>query len=327
MQRIRAGKGAASPKGWSMQAINTTDLCKTYRVGFWGRRVEVLRNLTLEVQAGEIFGYLGPNGAGKSTTIKLLLGLVQPTAGGAEVLGLPIGDARTRNRIGFLPETPSFYEYLTGREFLSYCGRLLGVPRSRLREQVRALLDEVGLGRAADQHIRKYSKGMVQRLGLAQALLGDPELLILDEPMSGLDPIGRKEVRDLILRQRAAGRTVFFSTHILPDVEMICNRVGILVEGRLVKIGPIAELLGEELESIEVIAVGVPEGVLREIEGLALGPSLRQGVQVMFRMPGEQELDKALASLVRAGSRILSVIPQRRSLEEIFLAASREARR
>jgi ABC-2 type transport system ATP-binding protein len=310
-----------------MLAINTSDLCKTYRVGFWGRRVEVLRNLTLEVQTGEIFGYLGPNGAGKSTTIKLLLGLVQPTAGSAEVLGLPLGDARARDRIGFLPETPSFYEYLTGREFLSYCGRLLAVPRSRLREQVRALLEEVGLGRAADQHIRKYSKGMVQRLGLAQALLGDPELLILDEPMSGLDPLGRKEVRDLILQQRAAGRTVFFSTHILPDVEMICNRVGILVDGRLVKIGPIAELLGEELESIEVIAVRVPEGVLREIEGLALGPSLRQGVQVMFRMPGEQELEKALANLVRAGSRILSVIPQRRSLEEIFLAASREARR
>ncbi len=309
-----------------MLAIKTEGLGKTYRVGFWGRRVEVLRDLTLEVQAGEIFGYLGPNGAGKSTTIKLLLGLVQPTAGGGEVLGLPIGDARARSRIGFLPENPSFYEYLTGREFLTCCGRLLNVTRSELREQICSLLEEVGLSRAADLNIRKYSKGMIQRLGLAQALLGDPALLILDEPMSGLDPIGRKVVRDLILQQRAAGRTVFFSTHILPDVEMICDRVGILVDGRLVKIGPIAELLGEELESIEVTAVRVPEDVLREIEGLALGPSLRQGTQVMLRIPGEKELEKVLARLVQAGGRILSVIPQRRGLEEIFLAASREAK-
>ena len=201
-----------------MLAIKTEGLTKAYRVGFWGRRVEVLRDLTLEVQTGEVFGYLGPNGAGKSTTIKLLLGLVQPSAGRGEVLGFQIGDALARSRIGFLPENPSFYEYLTGQEFLTYCGRLLSVTRSQLREQVRSLLGEVGLSRAADQQIRKYSKGMVQRLGLAQALLGDPELLILDEPMSGLDPIGRKEVRDLILRQRATGRTVFFSTHILPDV-------------------------------------------------------------------------------------------------------------
>jgi ABC-2 type transport system ATP-binding protein len=310
-----------------MLAIKTERLSKAYRVGFWGRRVEVLRDLRLEVQTGEIFGYLGPNGAGKSTTIKLLIGLVQPSAGRGEVLDFPIGDVRARDRVGFLPENPSFYEYLTGQEFLTYCGRLLSVTRSRLREQVRSLLGEVGLNRAADLQIRKYSKGMVQRLGLAQALLGDPELLILDEPMSGLDPIGRKEVRDLILRQRTAGRTVFFSTHILSDVEMVCDRVGILVDGRLVKTGPMAELLGEELESIEVTAVGVPAEVLREIEGLSLGPSLRQGTRVMFRMPGEQEMQKALASLVRAGSRVLSVIPQRRGLEEIFLAASREVKR
>ncbi|HYL81298.1 MAG TPA: ABC transporter ATP-binding protein [Candidatus Acidoferrum sp.] len=309
-----------------MLAIETEGLCKAYRVGFWGRRVEVLRDLTLQVQAGEIFGYLGPNGAGKSTTIKLLLGLVQRTAGSAEVLGLPSGEARARRRIGFLPENPSFYEYLTGQEFLTYCGRLLGVPRPQLRQQVRSLLGEVGLSRAADQQVRKYSKGMVQRLGLAQALLGDPELLILDEPMSGLDPIGRKEVRDLILRQKAAGRTVFFSTHILPDVEMICDRVGILVGGSLVKTGPMAELLGEELESIEVIAEAVPETVRREVEVLALGPALSQGGRMMFRLRGEAELQKTLETLVVAGSRVLSVIPQRRGLEEIFLAASREAR-
>jgi ABC-2 type transport system ATP-binding protein len=305
--------------------IEVVGLCKDYRVGFWGRRVTVLRDLTLEVQAGETLGYLGPNGAGKSTTIKLLLGLIQPTAGAGRVLGRPLGDASSRGRIGFLPENPTFYEYLTGQEFLTYCGRLLGVSRDRTLEQVPALLHEVGLERAARQQIRKYSKGMVQRLGLAQALLGDPTLLILDEPMSGLDPIGRKEVRDLILRQRVAGRTVFFSTHILPDVEMICDRVGILVGGRLVKSGQINELLGEELESIEVTATAIPSEILPAVEQLALSPILAQSDRVLFRLPGEAALDAALAILVGTKSRILSLVPQRRSLEEIFLEASRGA--
>jgi ABC-2 type transport system ATP-binding protein len=305
--------------------IRIEGLCKDYRVGFWGRRARVLRDLSLEIRAGETFGYLGPNGAGKSTTIKLLLGLIRPTAGTGRVLARPLGDASTRGRIGFLPENPSFYEYLTGQEFLTYCGRLLGVSRSALREQVPALLAEVGLDRAARQQIRKYSKGMVQRLGLAQALLGDPHLLILDEPMSGLDPIGRKEVRDLILRQRAAGRTVFFSTHILPDVEMICDRVGILVGGRLARSGSVRTLLGEELESIEVTATSIPAETLAAVERLALSPPLVQEDRVMVRLPGEAELEVALFMLVGAKSRVLSVVPQRRSLETIFLEASREA--
>jgi len=303
--------------------IQIEGLSKDYRVGFWGRRVRVLHDLSLEIGAGETFGYLGPNGAGKSTTIKLLLGLIRPTAGTGRVLARPLGDASTRGRIGFLPENPSFYEYLTGQEFLTYCGRLLGVSRSALREQVPALLAEVGLDRAARQQIRKYSKGMVQRLGLAQALLGDPHLLILDEPMSGLDPIGRKEVRDLILRQRAAGRTVFFSTHILPDVEMICDRVGILVGGRLARSGSMRTLLGEELESIEVTATSIPAETLAAVERLALSPPLVQEDRVMVRLPGEAELEVALFMLVGAKSRVLSVVPQRRSLETIFLEASR----
>jgi ABC-2 type transport system ATP-binding protein len=305
--------------------IQIEGLCKDYRVGFWGRRVRVLRDLSLEIRPGETFGYLGPNGAGKSTTIKLLLGLIWPTAGTGRVLAHPLGDASTRGRIGFLPENPSFYEYLTGQEFLTYSGRLLGVPRGALKEQAPALLAEVGLGRAAGQQIRKYSKGMVQRLGLAQALLGDPHLLILDEPMSGLDPIGRKEVRDLILRQRAAGRTVFFSTHILPDVEMICDRVGILVGGRLVRSGSLRTMLGEELESIEVTATAIPAETLAAVGRLALSPPLVQDDRVMVQLPGEAELDIALFMLIGAKSRVLSVVPQRRSLETIFLEASREA--
>jgi ABC-2 type transport system ATP-binding protein len=304
--------------------IRVEALCKEYRVGFWGRRVPVLRNLTLEIAEGEAFGYLGPNGAGKSTTIKLLLGLIHPTTGDGSVLGRPLGDPSTRSRIGFLPENPSFYEYLTGQEFVTYCGRLLGVPSRRLQEQVPALLAEVGLERAARLQIRKYSKGMVQRLGLAQALLGDPRLLILDEPMSGLDPIGRKEVRDLMLRQRAKGRTLFFSTHILPDVELVCDRVGILVGGRLVRSGSMDALLGEELESIEVTAAGIPPDTLASLEPLAVGPPVAQDGRVMIRLAGAAELESALTLLVAARSRILSVVPQRRSLESIFLEASRE---
>ncbi len=309
-----------------MQAIQTEHLTKDYRVGFWGRRHRVLTDLNLEVLSGEIFGYLGPNGAGKSTTIKLLLGLVQPAAGSARILGAPVTDVRVRRRVGYLPENPSLYEYLTGRELLEYMGRLLGLSRADRRAQQQALLSEVGLSGAADRQIRKYSKGMIQRLGIAQALLGNPELLILDEPMSGLDPIGRKAMRDLILRQKALGRTVFFSSHILSDIEMICDRVGILVEGKLVKSGTITDLLGEKVESIEITAANVPAPVLQSAERLALGPALRQETRVMLRIAGDAELFRCVSLLVNAKCQILSVAPQRRSLEDLFLSTSQRGR-
>ncbi|MGH7364507.1 MAG: ABC transporter ATP-binding protein, partial [Candidatus Methylomirabilales bacterium] len=238
-------------------AIRAEGLTKDYRTGFWRRRVRVLHDLNLEVQAGEVFGFLGPNGAGKTTTLKLLTGLIHPTAGSATVLGEPAGSVGVKARIGFLPENPYFYDYLTGAEYLDYCGALAALPRTVRRDRVGTLLERVGLSGQGGLQLRKYSKGMLQRIGLAQALINDPAVIFLDEPMSGLDPLGRKEVRDLILHLREQGRTVFFSTHIIPDVEVVCDRVGIILAGRLSAVGRVEELLASPLEQIEVTASGL----------------------------------------------------------------------
>ena len=238
-------------------AIRTEGLAKDYRAGFWRRRVRVLHGLNLQVQVGEVFGFLGPNGAGKTTTLKLLTGLIHPTAGSATILGEPAGTVGVKARIGFLPENPYFYDYLTGSEFLDYCGSLAGLPRAVRRDRVQSLLAQMGLSRQGSLQLRKYSKGMLQRIGLAQALINEPAVIFLDEPMSGLDPIGRKEVRDLILHLREQGRTVFFSTHIIPDVEVVCDRVGIILAGRLAAVGHVEELLASPLEQIEVTASGL----------------------------------------------------------------------
>ena len=310
-----------------MLAIKTEGLCKDYRLGFLRRRTRVLHALDLTVEMGETFGYLGPNGAGKTTTLKLLMGLVHPSAGRAWLLEREIGDPDVRAAVGFLPENPSFYDYLTGEEFLAYGARLAGIPRRRAREQIAALLDQVGLTGAGRLQLRKYSKGMLQRIGLAQALLGDPRLVILDEPMSGLDPIGRKEVRDIMLRLRAEGRTVFFSSHIIPDVEMISDRVGILLGGRLARVGRLDELLGAEVESVEVIAVGLPAPTVEKLGALALVPPLVQGGRVLFRLGGDADVDKLLRRALEAGGRIASVTPQKRGLEELFLAEVRAGAR
>ncbi len=309
--------------GASMLAIQTEALCKDYRVGFWRRRRRVLHDLDLAVEAGQTFGYLGPNGAGKTTTLKILVGLVRPTAGRVWLQGQEIGPAAVRASVGFLPENPSFYDYLTGEEFLAFGARLAGLARQEAREQIPALLALVGLADSGRVQLRKYSKGMLQRIGLAQALLGNPRLVILDEPMSGLDPIGRKEVRDIILRLRGEGRTVFFSSHIIPDVEMICDRVGILVGGRLVRVGRLDELLGTEVDSIEVTVVGLSPAALGELADLAMAPPLLQGERALFRLRGEAEVDKLLRAVLEAGGRIAAVTPQKRNLEELFLAEVR----
>jgi ABC-2 type transport system ATP-binding protein len=226
-----------------VEAISVQGLTKTYASGWpWRAPIVALTNLALSVERGEIYGFLGPNGAGKTTTLKILLGLMSATSGRAYVLGQPAGHVETRAKIGFLPESPYFYDYLTAEEFLGFYGRLAGLERSMIHRRVAELLELVGLADARTRQLRKFSKGMLQRVGLAQALIHDPELIILDEPMSGLDPIGRKQVRDLILGLRERGKTVFFSSHIISDVEVLCDRVGIVVKGKLLASGRIEDL-------------------------------------------------------------------------------------
>ncbi|AGY59666.1 ABC transporter ATP-binding protein [Gloeobacter kilaueensis] len=229
-------------------ALDIQNLSKSFRSGFWlNRRLYPLKNCTLQVPVGETFGLLGPNGAGKTTLLKILLGIVRPGGGKATLLGCPLGDESVKSRIGYLPENPYFYDALTGEEVLYFAGRLFELPRHLLKQRVDALLDRVGLSRLAGRRpLRKYSKGMLQRLGLAQALINDPQLLFLDEPMSGLDPLGRHRFREILLQLRAEGRTIFFNSHILTDVELLCDRIGLLIGGELVRQGSLTELLGSK---------------------------------------------------------------------------------
>ena len=299
--------------------IEIEGLCKDFRAGFWRRRMRVLHSLDLVVHQGEIFGYLGPNGAGKTTTLKLLTGLILPTAGSAHIMGRDLTDVAAKQHIGFLPENPYFYDYLTGREFLDFCGRLFGLTASDRRDRISRLLRLTEMEEAADRQLRKYSKGMLQRLGLAQALVNDPLLVILDEPMSGLAPLGRKAMRDIILQLKAEGRTIFFSSHILPDVEVLCDRVGILVAGQLRDVGRLDQILKTETESIELTLTHVPAEVVATLQGLAQTPVLEQPDGVLIRLPDEQRLDMALRAALAAGARVISVVPQRVTLEAHFL--------
>jgi ABC-2 type transport system ATP-binding protein len=307
--------------------VEITALSKDFRVGFWRKRIRVLHPLDLTVYRGEILGYLGPNGAGKTTTLKLLTGLILPTTGSARLVGHDLADVTVKRQIGFLPENPYFYDYLTGREFLDFCGRLFGLKASFRRERVGQLLRMTELEASADQQLRKYSKGMLQRLGLAQALVNDPSLVILDEPMSGLDPLGRKAMRDIILQLKAEGRTVFFSSHILPDVELLCDRVAILVGGRLRDVGRLDEILKAQTESIELTLARVPAHLLPILQEMTRVPLFRQPDGVLANLPDEGKLDEAIRCALAAGSRVVSVVPQRQTLEEHFLREVREAAR
>jgi ABC-2 type transport system ATP-binding protein len=293
---------------------------KDFRPGFGLRTKRILHGISFTVREGEIFGFVGPNGAGKTTTLKVLMGLIRPTAGSARILGHDVRETEFRRHIGFLPENPWFYEHLTGREFLEFYARLCGVGRDRRGARVRTLLEWVHLERAADARLRTYSKGMLQRIGIAQALVHDPQVVFLDEPMSGLDPIGRKEIRDLILRLRSEGKTVFMNTHILSDVEMVCDRVAIIVEGRIRYEGRIEEFLGAHERECDLVVCGLgPETVEGLEERFAAG--LRGlGERVELRVK-EKDVGEALRAVLEAGGEVLSLSPHRISLETVFLSA------
>lgn len=299
--------------------IEIQGLSKTFRTPFTRRKVEAVKSLTLKVTRGEIFGFLGPNGAGKTTTIKVLTGLVRPTSGKVKVLGGDPEDIAIKARVGFLPEQPYFYDYLKPAELLDVFGRLFGMPHDLRRRRIEELLELTGIAYAKDRVLRKFSKGMLQRVGIAQALLNDPELVILDEPMSGLDPIGRKDVIDLIASLKAKGKTVFFSSHILSDVERLCDRVLILDKGVTKACGRISDLLSGQGDEKEVLAK-VPEGVtLPVLHNLKRSEAIAPGV--MRFVFASNDSDAAIASLLSVGISILAVSERRMTLEELVVGA------
>jgi ABC-2 type transport system ATP-binding protein len=302
------------------EVVSVEGLVKDVRPGFGLRQKRILHGISFGVREGEIFGFVGPNGAGKTTTLKVLMGLIKPSHGKARILGHDVADTAARRHVGFLPENPYFYDHLTGRELLHFYARLSGVPGSRRAARVDELLGWVGLTQAADARIRTYSKGMQQRVGIAQALVHDPQLVLLDEPMSGLDPIGRKEIRDLVLRLRTEGKTVFMNTHILSDVEMLCDRVAILVAGRLRYEGaPQSILAGSERET-EIVTANLSADLALSLEEHCAARLRVQGDRVEIRV-AEKRAQELLAALLAARAEVLSMTPQRASLEEIFLSA------
>ncbi|MCH2172347.1 ABC transporter ATP-binding protein [Myxococcota bacterium] len=305
-----------------MSAIRLRGLSKTFRKGFWMKPMHALRGVDLSVREGEIFGFLGPNGAGKTTTIKILTGLIHPSAGEAWIGDLPVEVPESRKKLGFLPEGTFFHDHLTGLEFCEMHARLLGIPRAERRDRIRDLMVRVGLADSEAKQIRHYSKGMRQRVGLAQALLGDPEVVILDEPMSGLDPVGRREVRDLILELREQGRTVFFSSHVLADAEMICDQVAVIVAGRVVETGYLADLLGRQMGGVELVVEGLSEERWQELSR-ASRRSVGHGMRHLFEFSDEDTVEKALDEVRRDGGRIVSLVPARRSLEDLVVERSR----
>jgi ABC-2 type transport system ATP-binding protein len=309
----------ANPTSGFMLAVEIADLTKDYWVGFWRKRPRrVLDRLSLRVEKGEVFGLLGPNGAGKSTTLKILLRLIFPTAGTARILGKPLHDVTTHARIGFLPENPSFYDYLTADEFLTYMGGLFGLSAEEIRRRSARLLEQVGLTESRKIPLRRFSKGMVQRLGLAQALMNEPELIFLDEPMSGLDPVGRREVRDLILELKQKGVTVFFSTHILSDAEMLCDRVAILNRGRLQGCGELREMLAVGVAATEILIESPDPALLERLK--PYGTAVRTGERVCIQVASESDVSAVLEHVLRGSAKIISVSPVKSSLEDYFMA-------
>lgn len=296
-------------------AIEIKNLYKSFRSGFFLKKQLVLHNLSLQVQQGEAFGFLGPNGAGKTTTIRIINGLSYPDQGEVFIFGKENTNVGVKARIGFLPEEPYFYHYLTGWEFLDFYSQLFGYSRRYRHKRIDFLLELVGLQENADMQLRKYSRGMLQRIGLAQALINDPQLVILDEPMSSLDPIGRRMVRDIIIDLGKRGKTIFFSSHILSDVEMVCDRVAIIIGGRIISVGKIGELVKEKVDFHEIVLEGISvDKLIPEFEVIS-----HETNRTLIKVEGEEGIQRALTFIKAHKGKVISVNPQKKSLEDIFI--------
>ena len=303
-----------------MHAIEISGLTKEYRVGFLRTGTKrALNSLNLQVERGEVFGLLGPNGAGKTTTLKVLFRLVFPTSGTARILGRELTDTAMHQRVGYLPENPYFYEHLSPEELLHYSGRLFGLGRDELRRRIDQLLDRVGLSASRHVPLRRFSKGMVQRAGIAQALINNPDVVFLDEPMSGLDPVGRREVRDLVLQLREEGKTVFFCTHILSDAEALCDRVAILNGGQLQGCGELRQILSLGASLTELTLDNPPSGILEELKPLVFS-MVRTGDRARLEIQEEASIEKILSICLRAKVKVISLNPVKMSLEDYFLS-------
>ncbi|MBC7361955.1 MAG: ABC transporter ATP-binding protein [Candidatus Aminicenantes bacterium] len=297
------------------KALELEKVYKSYKLGFIPKKKQVLKGVSFYVNEGEIFGYLGPNGAGKTTTIKCILNLIFPDAGRITIFGEDSLKPKARQRVGFLPENPYFYDYLTGREFLAFYADLLGIHGRVKEEKIRYLLKLVGMERAADLQLRKYSRGMLQRIGLAQALLNDPVLVVLDEPMGGLDPIGRKEFRDIIVNLKKEGKTVFLSSHILQDIEMICDRVAIILAGEIINQGYLGDLISEKVLYTEITIAGIPAAEFNH-----LGESVStSGDRVLLKVYEERNIDQVINLVQQKKGKIVSLVPRTETLEDIFV--------
>ncbi len=303
-----------------MKALEIKGLKKTFRSNFLIKKYHILKGIDLEVEKGEIFGFLGPNGAGKTTTIKCVMGLLASDAGEILVDGVPAAAKGARRRIGFLPENPYFYDYLTARELLFFSASLFNLPAAEVRDRIAALIHRVGLSGHEDLKLRKFSKGMIQRLGLAQALVNDPDLLILDEPFSGLDPVGRKDIRLLILSLREQGKTIFFSSHILQDMELMVDRVGIILDGTIRRQGRLSDMIARSTQYCEIVCDQISERELAQIQANFV---CRDG-NFILTLPGEADVNLVVESIIHNGGRIVAVNPVKMTLEDIFFSEMRD---
>ncbi|MGA1824347.1 MAG: ABC transporter ATP-binding protein [bacterium] len=305
-----------------MLAIDVKNISKTYKVGFWGKKVKVLNDLSFQVKEGEVFAYLGPNGAGKTTTLKIILGLISADSGTTSILGRSMNDVAIKNQIGYLPENPYFYDYLTGEELLNFFAQFFNLDKTERKQRIDMLFDMVYLENARKLALHKYSKGMLQRIGIAQALINNPKIVFLDEPLSGLDPIGRRHIRDIIFRLKDEGKTILFSSHILSDAEMICDHVTIINKGKVITTGKLEDILKSSTKGLEVTFTNVPENDLTNIKNNSIN-YIKQNKNILITLPYDDKINQSLLELTQLieknNGQLVNITPCRESLENIFM--------